>query len=196
MKKWYSTIMMFAMMVASLSLTSCGGDDDNGSGDEGDKRSMTLLIDGEKYYAVDCHAEQTNGRGMYFNIHAVTNADFPLKGDELVTHISSPNTVANLTEGQVFESNHIQIQTYRALNEIPIGTYNWNAINGNITIRKITNMELTIEINSLQIEHRRTGVKRTISGTAVLDSGVYSSDGDLLPFADAISNLSFDDWDV
>ena len=28
MKKLYSTIMMLAMMVAALSLTACGGDDD------------------------------------------------------------------------------------------------------------------------------------------------------------------------
>ena len=29
MKKLYSTIMMLAMMIAALSLTACGGDDDN-----------------------------------------------------------------------------------------------------------------------------------------------------------------------
>ena len=35
MKKLYSTIMMLAMMVAALSFTACGGDDDvdNGGGD-------------------------------------------------------------------------------------------------------------------------------------------------------------------
>ena len=36
MKKVYSTVMMLAMMVAALSLTACGGDDDeidNGGGD-------------------------------------------------------------------------------------------------------------------------------------------------------------------
>ena len=29
MKKFYSTIMMLAMMVAALSFTACGGDDDD-----------------------------------------------------------------------------------------------------------------------------------------------------------------------
>ena len=36
MKKVYSTVMMLALMVAALSFTACGGDDDevdNGSGD-------------------------------------------------------------------------------------------------------------------------------------------------------------------
>lgn len=33
MKKLYSTIMMLAMMVAALSFTACGGDDDNQGGD-------------------------------------------------------------------------------------------------------------------------------------------------------------------
>ena len=35
MKKFYSTVMMLAMMVAALSFTACGGDDDvdNGGGD-------------------------------------------------------------------------------------------------------------------------------------------------------------------
>ena len=32
MKKLYSTIMMLAMMVAALSLTACGGDDDENGG--------------------------------------------------------------------------------------------------------------------------------------------------------------------
>jgi hypothetical protein len=34
MKKLYSTIMMFAMMVAALSFTACGGDDDDNEGSD------------------------------------------------------------------------------------------------------------------------------------------------------------------
>ena len=47
MKKLYSTIIMFAMMVAALSLTACGGDDevDNGGGGSSG-------INGEKQFAV------------------------------------------------------------------------------------------------------------------------------------------------
>ena len=45
---------------------------------------------------------------------------------------------------------------------------------------------MTIEIN-MQIEHKDSGVMRTISGTAVLDSGVYTSNNTLLSFEDAIN---------
>jgi hypothetical protein len=48
-------------------------------------------------------------------------------------------------------------------------------------------MEMTIQINNLVIEHKNRGTKRTISGTAVLNSGVYTSKGKLLSFADAIN---------
>ena len=55
MKKLYSTIMMVAMMVAALSFTACGGDDE-GNGDNNGGRGINsnqvydvLQINGENY---------------------------------------------------------------------------------------------------------------------------------------------------
>ena len=50
MKKLYSTIMLLAMMVAALSITSCGGDGDDDGGNPGSDPSSTFSItyDGEK----------------------------------------------------------------------------------------------------------------------------------------------------
>ena len=44
MKKLYSSIMLLAIMVAALSLTACGGDDDE-NGVDGDGSSSTTLKD-------------------------------------------------------------------------------------------------------------------------------------------------------
>lgn len=55
MKKVYSTIMLFAMMVAALSLTACGGSDNDDEGiiDGGGlspSSSFSITFDGEKNY--------------------------------------------------------------------------------------------------------------------------------------------------
>lgn len=42
MKKLYSTFMLFAMMVAALSLTACGGDDEDGGGTSGNGSKLEL----------------------------------------------------------------------------------------------------------------------------------------------------------
>ena len=56
MKKVYSTIMMLAMMVAALSLASCGGDDDendngngNGGGIDDSRDFIEVTVNGHKY---------------------------------------------------------------------------------------------------------------------------------------------------
>ena len=48
-------------------------------------------------------------------------------------------------------------------------------------------MGMTIQINDLLLEHEITRVQHTISGTAILNSGVYDSKGNLLSFEDAIN---------
>ena len=51
MNRLYSTIMMLAIMVAALSLTACGGDDDSVGGDSGGDNSeyFQISINGETY---------------------------------------------------------------------------------------------------------------------------------------------------
>ena len=183
MKKWYSKFMMLTIMLAVSNFAACGNDDDGGSGEH--IGGMTLVVDGEKYYAPNCHAEQTHGNGMYLIVNAATNAELVTSGHELTVHIS-PNIVANLKEGQVFDDNSMRIQYFRRISESSLNTYQWEVVSGNITINKITKMEMTIQFNSLQLEHKQTGVMHTISGIAVLNSGVYSSNGTLLSFEDAI----------
>lgn len=46
MKKLYSTIMLLAMMVAALSLTACGGDDEDDIGGDSPSTMFTITIDG------------------------------------------------------------------------------------------------------------------------------------------------------
>lgn len=183
MKKWYSKFMMLTIMIGAVNLSACGDDDDGGSGEH--IGGMTLVVDGEKYYASNCHAEQTHGNGMYLIVNAAINAELVTSAHELTVHIS-PNTVADLKEGQLFDDNSMRIQYFRRISESTMNTYQWKVLSGNITINKITKMEMTIQLNSLQLKHKRTGVEHTISGMAVLDSGVYSSNGTLLSFEDAI----------
>ena len=153
--------------------------------EESSQGQMSLKVDGESFYAANCTAEQTKSSGMYLNIRAVTDPEFPYNGHELTVHIS-PSKVAELKEGDVFGTNKMSVQSFRRFNEIEVNIYTWNDLEGDITIKKITDMEMTIEINDLQLEHKSSKVKHKISGTAVLTSGVYDSRGNLLSFKDAI----------
>lgn len=175
------------MMVAALSFTACSSssdDDENGGGANSGQK--TLVINGESFYATDCTAEQTKRNGMYLNLRATTEPVLALNGHELVVHIS-PSKVAELKVGDVFKTHDMSVQTFRRLNEIAVNTYEWNELEGNITIERITSMEMTIRINDLLLEHKISKVKRTISGTAVLTSGTWDSSGNLLSFNDAIN---------
>ena len=103
MKKLYSTIMLFAMMVAALGLTACGGDDeDDDFGVGGSSSSSTLKMvssKGEEYHLLDrynehfygnlstrghiwCFMENERGNSIgYFRIKlgsVKTIADFPV----------------------------------------------------------------------------------------------------------------------
>ena len=186
MKKIYLSMMMLAMMVAALGFTACGGDDEDEIGGVPNKGQMSLKIDDEPFYATNCTAEQTRSNGMYLNIRASTEPEYCLVGHELVVHIS-PSKVAELKEGDVFENYNMSVQTFRRLNEIAVNSYEWEVLEGDITIKKITSMEMTIAINNLLLEHKISRVKRTIRGTAVLTSGTWDSNGNLLSFSDAIS---------
>lgn len=186
MRKLYSTIMMLAMMFAALSLSACGSDDDEyGDGDSSYNGKKTLIVDGESFYAPGCSVEQTKRSGMYLHIIASTYPEYSLDGHELSLYIS-PSKVSELKEGDVFDSDDLLVQTFRRLNELSVNTYVWDVLEGNITIKRITSMEMTIQINKLVLEHEISGVKHTISGTAILNSGAYDSKGNRLSFEDVI----------
>ena len=184
MKKIYSTVMMLAMMVAALSFTACGGDDDDEIDNGGGKGGKTLIVDGEAFYAVGCSAEQTRGNGMYLNIRAATNPEIPVSGHEFIVHIR-PSRVSELSEGDVYDEDNMSVQTLRRFTDIVINTYRWRIIEGTITIRKITSMEMTISVDNIILKHKDTGVEHSISGTAVLNSGVYQNGVGLLSFEEA-----------
>lgn len=188
MKKISSILMLAMMMIAALSFTACGDDDDtnNSGGGENPTTQQALKVDGKSYYNGNlCNAKQTKNDGMYLTVTAVENINFQNSGKELVAHIK-PNKVADLKVGDVFDTSKLSIQTFRNLSEIPVNTYMWNVVEGNISITKITDIEMTVQINNLKIKHKNSGVEHTISGIAVLNSGVYGSDKKLLSFADAV----------
>ena len=116
MKKIFSTIMMLTMMVA-LSSSTCSGssDDDEINVGNPSKGQMTMKVDGESFYAVNCTAEQTKRNGMYLCVNAVTDPNFPLKGHELTVHIS-PSKVSELKEGEVFGINRLSVQEFSLYN--------------------------------------------------------------------------------
>lgn len=197
MKKYYSIFVLFALMLAALGFFSCGGDDeeakgngnsnDNGAvnGDDNSNDTMTLTIDDVTFYSVNSSVQQTK-LGIYLTVQCATRKDvITTSGHELVMRIS-PNTVALLNVGDVFDSSMISVQKFRRLNEITVNNYAWNVLEGCVTIIKITEMEMTIQIDGLLLEHQRTSVQHSISGMAVLNSGVYDNDGNLLSFAEVI----------
>ena len=186
MKQVYSTVLMLAIMVAALGFTACSSSSDDDEGGNPSKGQKTLIVDGESFYATNCTAHQTKGNGLYLSIIAATDPDFPVKGHDLSIRISSLSKVSELKEGDVFDIHKFSVREFRRLNEISVNSYDWRELEGNITIKRITSMEMTIQINNLLLEHEISGVQHTISGTAILDSGTYSK-GNLLSFEDAIN---------
>lgn len=187
MKKLYSTVMMLAVMVAALGLSACSSnssDDDFGSGSS--KGEKTLIVDGESFYDFNSTAEQTKRNGMYLNINASTDPNYILQGHMLTVRISL-SKVSELKEGDVFGVSELTVREFQRPTEISVNSYDWNELKGDITIIRITSMEMTIQINDLQIEHKISKVQHTISGKAILCSGVYDSRGNLLSFEDAIN---------
>lgn len=184
MKKIYSKIMMLAMLVAALSFTACSSDDDDNNG-SGENTSKTIIIDGESYYCGDgSHVNQSNYYGgMYLTVTAVEDKLLQVHGHELVFRIP-PTKVSDLTVGQVFDYDDITIRTFRAITEMSVNSYNWDAISGEVLIKDIKEKEITIQIKKLTIKAERTGVERKIEGTATLRNCVYDSNGNLLPFSE------------
>lgn len=187
MKQWEFILLMALLSVV---FTACG-DDDSGDGGGSKQGEKTIKIDGESFYCSDgSSVEQTKGNGMYIDIDAVTDMNYQVKGHNLIMHIS-PSTVADLKENQVFGVDDISIKEFRHLNEIVINSYRWRVVSGSFTIKTITPMEMTIQINQLEIIHKDTKVEHTIDGKAVLNSGVWDDKG-LLPFSEAI--LGTPEW--
>ncbi len=191
MKKLHSMIMMIAMMVASLSLTACNGDDEDGIS----KWKKTLTIDGESYYCSKySKVSQSYGweslgdlewydRGMYLTICAIGDTKkYSHYVEKNLTIVLPPSRVSMLKVGDVFDYDRISVRNFNNYNEIVLDTYNWDAISGNITIREITETTLTIQINKLVIESHR-GAKRTIDGIATLTNSLSDSNGNVLPFS-------------
>lgn len=191
MKRLSSILMLAMVIVAALSFTSCGGSDDDeiGGSSQGGGSDLssqqTLTIDGQKFYynAMECTVDQTKSMGMYLSVVASEQKEIPSK--ILAMHIS-PNKVADLKVGDSFGVNKLSIQQYRGVMHITFGTYMWEVVEGRVDISKITSMEMTIQIHDLKIRHKETNVEHTISGIAVLNSGVYDSKNNLLSFEDAI----------
>ena len=173
----------------SIDFSEKGGNnedvDDVETSEESSQGQMSLMVDDKSFYAVNCTAEQTRSGGMYLHIRTAEDPEFPYFGRELIVHIS-PSKVAELKEGDVFGANKLNVESFKSADLIIINGTKWNELEGNITIKKITDMEMTIVINDLQIENDSSKVKHTIRGTAVLTSGVYDSKGNLLSFKNAI----------
>lgn len=180
MKKYYSTIMMFAIMVAALSFTACDGDDDEDNGGSS-KRKKTLTIDGEAYYCDEC-STVSQGSHLWLTINAIGGVKDGYFLKKELTVVLRPSRVSELSVGEMFDYNAISIYGFRNWNEIVINHYNWDAISGRIAIREITETTLTIQIIKLVIKSRR-GVIKTIDGTAELTNSICDCNGNVRPFS-------------
>lgn len=182
MKKLISFFVLAMMMVAAVvSLSACSSDDDEGSS----SGRQTLTIDDKPYYyGTMCYAEQTRNSGMYLHVTAVEDREFELQGIDMSLHIAL-SKVSDLHVGDTFAKGNMSVQTFRNLAELTSGTYMWDIVEGEVSVTKITSMELTLHFNSLKLEHKNSHVQHTISGTAILTSGAFDSNNKQLSFAEA-----------
>lgn len=167
MKNFHLIAFTITAMITVCFFASCSDDeDDNDNTPNGNK---TLVIEGVNYYGTG-GVNETNGDGLYLNINALENINFPSAGGlnlVLVIDEGVASQVSQLSEGQVIDA--ISVQLFHDFFEIPISTYMWEATSGNITIEDISNETLTIRINQLVIEHKLRDVKRTVDGFATLE---------------------------
>ena len=116
MKKLYSTIMLLAMMVAALSLTACGDDDEDEVGGNGNSSSLvgTWDIVQAVYYVEGEEPEYESGNGAYwvFTANKLTvhdsedllngkSVDYTYKGNKLNIASFSLYTVTKLTSSKL-----------------------------------------------------------------------------------------------
>lgn len=115
MKKFYSTIVMLAMMVAALGFTACGGDDDDevGGGDTS-KLVGTWEIIQEVFHDGSGETEYYDGYGAYwvFTDHTITvhdqydllngrTIDYTLKDDKIHAAGLDVHTIVELTSSKM-----------------------------------------------------------------------------------------------
>ena len=102
MKKIYSTILLLAMMVAALSLTACGGDDDEIGGNSSFMVGTWSVTSGQGWggYTGDGEAEylQFKSNGTYINVQFddglyITKGTWKVTGNELIM-----NTIFHVIE--------------------------------------------------------------------------------------------------
>lgn len=177
------------MLSSVLVFSSCGKDDEEAA----EKREKTLMIDGEPhYYTNETSLNQKKSNGMYLHIHA--SEDGYVWGGMSEKHIVlniPPSRVSQMNIGDVYNYDKISIEHYYILSNIfdDYDEYLWDAIEGGITVLDITDMEVTIRFDKLRIEHCDTGVKHTIEGIAVLNSGTYrGKDKTLMSFSEVVAS--------
>ena len=165
---FYSILFMLTAIIAVCGFTSCSDDDDNDNSGSTPNNGETLVIGDDQYYGIGT-VQQTEGNGIYLHINAVENIYSPYNGHVLVIRIPAEvaSLVSQLHEGQTIEN--LLIQQFRDYSAIVANTYEWEVVAGGITISRITDEELTININDLVIEHYSSGVQMTISGSTTLE---------------------------
>ena len=75
MKKIYSTFMMLAMMVAALSFTACGSDDDENENGSSALIGTWEIVQSVHYYGNESEVENDNGAYWEFTANKLTVHD-------------------------------------------------------------------------------------------------------------------------
>lgn len=152
----------------------------NSKGSYDSKENRTITIDGEPYFSTQwSSAEQSRRYGMYLHIRAAPTI-IPYKPSsyrELTINIGT-SYVSELTVGEVFTPMRGSSASYNS-------NSNWIIVEGSITIMEITDYYLTVKLDNIKIKRNNQNLEHTISGIAVLHSGTWNANIDLLSFKEA-----------
>ena len=193
MNKIYSTLMMLALMGAALSFTACGGDDDDDD-DYGDNRDgATLKIDGEAYY-VDASIQKSYWSGLVLHINAFERPVNFAPDKILEIHLSGCSKVSELKAGQSFDYEDVSVDNIENGPVVALYEKSYETLSGSITILSVDKYKVKMKFNDLKFklefssnifgdDYEPSNPKiHSVVGTATFTSGVYSSDGNELPF--------------
>lgn len=163
MKKLYSALILFAMMVVTVGLVSCSGSDDEDEGGSGSGKK-TLIVDGTAYYSYPSYIEDLPVRDyMVFIIYWSDNQYIPNVNQYLELSYNGVSSISELHEGDVLD-DHLQVVVYA----MPKIYCEWDFDDGSITIVKITSENLTVKFNNLTIKNSSSGKTHTFNGTITL----------------------------
>ncbi len=191
MDKITKKFTLFALIVAALSFTACGGDDEIEGGEN--RNGATLKID-EKAYYVDASIQKSYWGGLYLFIYARESRVNFGPDMKLEISLSGCSSVSELKAGQSFDFEDVSVDNIENVSVVALYEKSYETLSGSITVLSVDKYRVKLKFNELKFkldfssnifgdDYEPTNPKiHSVDGTATFTSGKFDRDGNELPF--------------